>query len=238
MRMLLLLIAYLFLSACASSNVSREASSNVDMGVQNAKNLGDQLGEHDIADAYQNSTQTTKGALLGGAAGATVGALYTGSIGVIPGAAAGIIAGAAYGSYIDANTTLRDRLENRGVNVVMLGDQILIVIPSARIFDPMTASIKPQSYSTFDMIAQYINQYTKMLVKVAVYTGSGSNEEVNTALSKDEADCIAKALLASGVDARVLYAEGAGSTHFVTADTSNWDSDNYRIEITLEKLYV
>ncbi len=238
MRIFLLLTCFLFLSACASSNVSREAASNVDMGVQNAKNLGDQLMAHNLADSYQNSSQATKGAILGGVAGAATGAAFTGSIGVIPGTAIGIIAGASYGSYIDANTTLRDRLINRGANIIVLGDQILIVIPSARLFDPMTATLKPHAYSTLGMVSQYINQYTKMMVKVTAYTGCGSSDEVNMALSKQEADNVAKVLLASGVDARILYSEGAGSSRLVTADRNNWDSDNYRIEITLEKLYV
>jgi hypothetical protein len=36
----------------------------------------------------------------------------------------------------------------------------------------------------------------------------------------------------------MLYAEGGGSSKLVTANTADWNSDNYRVEITLEKLPV
>jgi len=233
-----LLSLCVLLTSCASSDVSRDAASNVDMGVQNAKNLVSGVGNSDVADTYQNTSQVTKGAILGGAAGAVTGAVYSG-IGVLPGTAAGIILGASYGSYIDSLTNLEDKLENRGVTIVVIGDQILIVLRSARLFNSMSSTLKPQSYSTLSLVTQYINGFTKMLVKVAAYTDDTGAPDVDMALSKQQADNVAKALLAYGVDARVLYAEGMGGTHLRAKNTMQWDgNDNYRVEITLEKLYV
>lgn len=224
------------LHGCASSDVQRDAASNIDLGVQNAKNLGSSAANGDIADTYQNASQATKGGLMGGAVGAATGAM-SGAVGFLPGAAAGAILGASYGSYIDASTTLADRLDNRGANVIVLGDQILIVIPSARIFNAMSASIKPTAYSTLDLIAEYINGYTKMLVKISAYTNDLGSKRVNLALSNQQAQSVAKYFTASGVDARVLYAAGYGGTRLVDKNALEWDkSDNYRIEITLEKL--
>ena len=98
------------------------------------------------------------------------GALSSG-VGVIPGTVTGTLLGASYGSYIDSKATLKDQLENRGAIVVVLGDQILIVLPSERIFQAAcNSNIKSQAYSTLGLVTQYINTYTKMLVKVAVYT--------------------------------------------------------------------
>lgn len=231
------IVFILFLASCASSNVSREAASNVDLGVQNAKNLADNVGDLNIADTYQNSSQTTKGVLLGGAAGGVAGALTSG-VGVLPGTAVGAIMGGSYGAYIDSNTTLKDRLENRGVTMIVLGDQVLIILPSSRIFDYNSASIKKQAYSTLKLVAQYINQYTKMLVKVSGYTDNSGADNVDLSLSKQQAEAVAKVLLADGVDARVLYADGYGSSRLVSKSDLDWDSDNYRVEITLEKLYV
>ncbi|HEX4044923.1 MAG TPA: OmpA family protein [Gammaproteobacteria bacterium] len=235
----ILLVMLAILTGCASSNVTRDVTANVDTGVQNVKNIADNAANSNFADSYQNTSQATKGAILGGAAGAITGAFYAGSIGVIPGAATGLILGASYGSYIDANTSLRDQLENRGVNLVELGDQILIVVPSARLFFPQTANIKPQAYSTLNMLVQYINQYTKTLVKVAGYTSASGSPEIDLALSQQQAKHVAKFLLVSGVDARILFAEGYGGSRLIAKNSLNWDSsDNYRIEITLEKLYV
>jgi outer membrane protein OmpA-like peptidoglycan-associated protein len=234
--LLILFLSCFTLAGCASSEVSRDAASNIDMGMQNAKGLAD--GDMDIADAYQNSHQATKGALIGGATGAIAGA-FTSGVGAIEGAAIGTVLGASYGAYIDSMTTLTDQLENRGVAIVALGDQVLIVMSSSRLFYPMTSTIKPQSYSTLQLVANYINSYTKMLVKVTGYTNDTGSCSVDQVLSQQQAEQVSKLLQASGVDARLLYAVGEGGTHLVQSQKLEWgSSDNYRIEITLEKLYV
>lgn len=47
-----LLSLCVLLTSCASSDVSRDAASNVDMGVQNAKNLVSGVGNSDVADYF------------------------------------------------------------------------------------------------------------------------------------------------------------------------------------------
>lgn len=221
------------LSGCASSAVSREAATNVDLGVYNAKRLV--FGDRDIAVSYQNTSQTAKGAVIGGAVGALAGGAT--AFGAVPGALTGAVFGASYGAYIDSTTNKRDRLENRGVATVVIGDEVMIVIPSALIFDEMTSHVKPQAYSTLRMVAQYINRYTKIGVRVAGYTYDSGNCNIDLALSKQQAEVVKKFLIAENVNARLIYAMGMGSSRLV--DTSaNWDSDNYRIEITFEKLHV
>lgn len=234
MRGVFLISLSMLMVGCASSAVQRGAASNVDLGVRNAKNLVN--GDANIADAYQNANQTTKGAIIGGTAGAVTGAIYSSSVGILPGLAVGAILGGSYGAYIDANTSLQDKLENRGANIVVLADQVMIVIPSARIFNPYTSTIKPQAYSTLNLLTQYLNSFTKMLVKVSVYTDDTGSNSVDRALSSQQAHQVEKYLVAAGADARVLYATGYGGTRLVTTNCGEWDNDNYRIEITLEKL--
>jgi outer membrane protein OmpA-like peptidoglycan-associated protein len=225
-----------FLAGCASSDVSRNSASDVDQGVQGTKNVFSDMTSSSIADSYQNASQTTKGVIIGGTAGAVTGAFSSG-IGVIPGAAAGAILGGSYGAYIDSKTTLRDKLENRGIVIAVIGDQILIMVPSSRIFNEMSSTVKSSAYSTIDMIAQYINQFTNMMVKVAAYTDDSGAKSVDLALSKQQATHVAKLLSGYGVNTRLLYAEGYGGSNLVEKSTLQWDgSDNYRIEITLEKL--
>src|SRR5262249_19876005 len=158
--LLFLILFPLLLSSCASSIVARDTAANVDMGVMNAHNLVARATSGNITDTYQNSSQRAKGVVLGGAAGASIGALSSG-IGVVPGAAIGALMGGSYGTYIDTHTSVEDQLVNRGANIIILGDQILIVIPSARIFNAMTSDIKPDSYSTLKLVAAFINRYTK-----------------------------------------------------------------------------
>jgi len=231
----LILFGPLFLG-CASSDVSRQAASNMDMGVQNVNNMANNASDSSITETYQNSSQATKGAVIGGAAGALLGAAST-SVGVLPGLAGGIILGASYGAYFDSTTTLQDRLINRGVNIIVLGDQVLIVIPSSRLFQAMSSEVKTQAYSTLNLVSEYINGVTKVTVKVAAYTNDTGSKRVDLALSQEQAERVAKALMMNGVNARVLYAVGYGGTHLVEKNSLDWDdSDNYRIEITMEKI--
>jgi outer membrane protein OmpA-like peptidoglycan-associated protein len=232
----LMIYALFILSGCASSDVSRTATANMDFGMQNMQNFVDP-GDTNLIDSYENSSQATKGAILGGSAGAITGAFVSG-IGVLPGALTGGLLGMSYGSYIDSKTTLKDQLENRGAIVVVLGDQILIVLPSERIFETVcSANIKSQAYSTLDLTAQYINSYIKMLVKVAAYTRQSNRPQKDLLLSQQQSISVARRLMVSGIDARVLYSQGYGGTRLVQQNV-NQPSDNYRIEITLEKLYV
>ncbi|OGT47758.1 MAG: hypothetical protein A3E83_04965 [Gammaproteobacteria bacterium RIFCSPHIGHO2_12_FULL_41_20] len=226
------------LSGCASSGVAREAASQVDQGYQHTQDMVSNVTDTRISDSYGNTSQATRGALIGGATGAVAGSLVSG-IGVIPGAAEGAIFGAAYGSYIDQYTTSRDQLENRGVNMIVLGDQIRLVLSSEQLFHSMTATIRPQAYSILYMVARYINQYTTMSVTIAAYTDATGSARVRTVLSKDQASSIVKFLGAAGVNTRVLYGVGYGGRHLIAKNSTDWDtSDNYRIEITLEKLPV
>lgn len=227
------------LTSCASSNVSRDAAANVDTGFDNAKKMGSNMSSGDMVESWQNSSQVTKGAILGGTTGALVGGAASSSIGVIPGAVAGIIFGASYGAYIDSESSVADQLTNRGATIVEIGDQILLAVPSDRIFTGMTDTIKPQAYSTLDLVAAYVNSFTKMTVKISAYTDDIGEKSVNLALSQQQARRVARYLAASGVNARLLYAEGYGGTNLVEKNISDWGkSDNYRLEITMEKLEV
>jgi outer membrane protein OmpA-like peptidoglycan-associated protein len=233
----LLIVLIALLAGCASSNVSRKVASDIDMGEDNADKMGRRFSNGDMVESYQNASQLTRGAVVGGAAGAVVGAAATSTVGVIPGAAVGMVLGASYGSYIDSESTLADQLINRGAIIIVLGDQIMVVIPSARIFLGMTPKIKPQAYSTLNLLTRYINSYTKMLVRISAYTDDIGERGVNLALSKQQAHSVERYLIANDLDARLLVADGYGATSLVMQNCDAWGkSDNYRLEFTLEKL--
>lgn len=230
-----LFFACFLLQSCASSHVAREANDNVTVGVQNASSSLKSIGNGNAADSYGNSSQSTKGAIFGGAAGAVVGNVTPG-VGLVPGLAVGAILGGAYGAYIDSYTTLEDRLQNRGVKVIVLGDQVMVVMRSSQVFNAMTPVIRPGAYSTLDLIADYVNGFTTMTVKVSAYTNAGGDEAVNYALSKEQAESVVRYLWQRGVNTRLLTGIGMGGASPVEQTPSGWDGLNYRIEITMEKL--
>ncbi len=231
------LLLFVFLQGCASSDVSRGAAAEADKAYLDTDYaLGHSEGS--LSDSYQNTSQTTKGAVVGGAVGIGASSFNSG-VSLLPGLAVGAIFGGALGAYIDSHTTLADKLENRGVKVIILGDQIMLVLPSVLIFNEMTSNIRLHAYSTLDLVGQFIGRYPNMSVNVAAFTSaSGSPEKVNLALTQQQAAAIVKYLWAKGLNTRLLSATGYGGGKLVTANKPDWNSDNFRVEITLEKLPV
>jgi outer membrane protein OmpA-like peptidoglycan-associated protein len=233
----LILLSSIFLQGCASSAVSRGTASEADKAyIDTEYAVTHPMGS--VADSYQNSSQTAKGVGLGGMAGGGMGSLSS-SVGVIPGLGIGVIFGGALGAYIDSQTTLADKLENRGVSVIILGDQVRLILPTILVFNDLSSNIRLQAYSTLNLVAEFINHYPNRAVTVAAYTSaSGGPEKVNLALSQQQADKVGKYLWGRGINTRLLSAAGYGGSKLVTKDIPDWASDNYRTEITLEKLPV
>lgn len=221
------------LQGCAHSSAQREAESNVDLGHINMENSWNN-GGGSFSTGYQNTSQTTKGMLIGGAGGALAGG-FTSGIGVIPGAATGAILGGALGAYIDHYTTSADRLENRHAKVFVLGDQVMIILPSEHIFDNQTPNIQPNAYSTLDLVAQLISRSPNMSVRVVTYSDSGP-PNVTRSLTREQSNSIVKYLSRRGVNTRMIYAVGGGSTNPVSPLGSGDCGENNRVEITLEKM--
>lgn len=234
-----ILCAFAFvLQGCAQSAVTRDVAGQMDVGYQNASNLVDSAANGDLSNSYQNSKQAVKGAMIGGLAGTVIGTTTTG-IGAMAGLASGAVLGGAFGAYLDGYASLRDQLENRHIQVIELGDQIMIVMPSDDTFIGMTGQLKPGAYSTLDLIAKFINDNTNILVKITAYTNATGPERINRSLTQEQANSIEKYLWKRGVNTRLLVAEGRGGCGLVEQNSVDWNiSQNYRVEITFEKLPV
>ncbi len=228
-----LAILALTFTGCASSDVSRNSAKEVDNVYNSAKNMGNGA---DPIGSYRNASQEVKGALIGGAAGAIVGTASS-AIGTVPGTIGGAVFGAAMGAYIDRHTTWRDKLENAGGQIIVLGDQVKIIIPSKTLFHSMTGNLNPSAYPTLDMVADFLRSLDKISVKVAAYTNATGPASVNQALSQQQADSVARYLWERGVNARLMTAAGYDGSHLVAQNSYEWnENDNYRVEVTVEKL--
>jgi outer membrane lipoprotein SlyB len=235
---ILVSVLYSALLGCASSSVARSAAGEVDSAYENSNSLITHAGDSTPEDAFQNATQTSKGAIIGGTVGALTGGITSGTVGLLPGAAGGAVIGGILGSYIDYHTNIRDQLENRGVKVLVLGDQVMIVLSSAQIFNGMTPDIRVPAYSTLDLVTKLINNPTTMLVKVGTYTNDVGNKEVNKVISQQQADALVKYLWPR-LHTRVLSGYGYGGENLIERNNLEWaEGANYRIEITFERLPV
>lgn len=230
----IIFLSSLFLQGCASSDVARGTSRNINSTYQGAAYAFDGNGVS-VTEAYQGTSSTAKGVMLGGVTGAVVGGIASGGTGILPGAAGGAIFGGALGAYIDAHTTLADQIINRGNKVIVLGDQVLIVVPSQYVFVGNTRELQPYAYKTFDLISQLISGYPNMLVQVTTYTDDVVPDSISRSLTQQQSNSVVKYLWRTGINTRVLYASGGGSSKMVAASGSDL---NNRVEITLEKLPV
>ena len=226
-------IGLLFLTGCASSDLSRRSATEVDNVYDSSQNIGN---NSDPFGAYRNASQAVKGGIIGGAAGAIIGTASS-AVGTVPGALGGAVFGAAMGAYIDTRTTWHDKLENAGGQVLVLGDQIKIIIPSATLFHSMTGNFNASAYKTLDRVASYLRTFDKISVKVAAYTNATGPARINQELSQQQADSVARYLWFRGINTRLLTAVGYGGNHLVRQNSYEWnENENYRIEITVEKL--
>ncbi len=230
-RIFLFALIFALLQGCASSNVSRDASSQFHSTYQGAADAFDSNGIS-VTEAYQGTSQKTKGMMLGGATGALVGGVASGGSGILPGAAGGAIFGGALGAYIDENTTLADQIINRGNKVIMLGDQILIVLPSKYVFVENTPDLQPYAYETLNLVASYISSYPNISVTITTYANATLPERVSLSITQQQSNSVVKYLWRARTNTRLLYGIGGGESKPVVAD----GDANDRVEITLEKL--
>jgi len=233
-----IMLSPLGLFGCASSSVERSAAAEVDYRYESSNDLLERTIERNPANEFQNAPQITKGVVVGATAGGILGGVASGAIGIWPGAASGAVVGGILGAYIDHHTNLLDQLENRGARIMVLGDQVKIVLPSALLFIGMTPKLRLEAFSTLDLMGKIINHVTSMSIKVAAYSNDVGSPEVNCIVTKQQAETIVKYLWKQ-VNTRLLFAEGMGPTNLIERNNVRWDGGaNYRIEITFEKLPV
>lgn len=232
----LILLAAL-LSGCASSDLSHSANHQMQTAFSSGEDAAGGVGEINPRRAWQGSSQTAKGVILGGVTGGAAGAMTSG-IGIGAGAVGGAIFGGALGAWIDANTTAADRLQNRGVEVMKIGDQIRVVLLSSDLFQDDTATLSRHAYKALDGVVQLIQHYPNRSVTVAAYTNPGEQGKASLALTKAEAESVMRYLWEAGINTRLIHAIGYGGAHPVALPQGSHPGDNERVEITLERLPV
>jgi flagellar motor protein MotB len=222
------------LTACASSSFTDSSANHVDAVYRDTTHFVSHIGDNSLA-AYPNTSGIVQGAAAGSLIGAgTIGFTSGTTGGALMGGAGGAIIGGIIGAFIANNATYIQQLENRGAKVLVLGDHVMIVIPSVQVFRPMTPTMYPQAGDTFDLIAKMVSSYTTMSIKVAAYTDGEGLDTVLKALSQQQAETVVKYLWPR-VNTRLLYGVGYGNENHLTKPGG---AANARIEITLEKLPV
>ena len=188
----------------------------------------------------EQTSKTTKGALIGAGIGAVVG-LISGDDAVerrqraLIGAGIGALAGGAVGAYQDRQeAALRAELEGTGVSVARMGDNITLNMPGNITFATDSADLSPAFFDVLNSVGKVLGEYEQTVVEVAGHTDSTGTEAYNQSLSERRAASVVTYLQAQGVIPQRLITVGMGELRPV-ADNGTVEGRqlNRRVEITM-----
>lgn len=143
------------------------------------------------------------------------------------------IAAAAY--MADLDRELRQQTAGIGLDVLNLGNIIVIRIPATFTFDAGSAAVKPQTDATLLEIARTVKTRNQTFVDVLAHTDTTGTPQGNQALSDKRAAAVATYLGGHGVAKARIASRGLGETAalFIPDDTETKRAANRRIEIRL-----
>jgi outer membrane protein OmpA-like peptidoglycan-associated protein len=194
-------------------------------------------------DAYtreEQTSKTTKGALIGAGIGAVVG-LISGDDAVerrqhaLIGAGLGALAGGAVGAYQDKQEAqLRAELEGTGVSVHRVGDNITLNMPGNVTFATNSSDLSPAFFDVLNSVGKVLGEFDKTVVEVAGHTDSTGTDAYNQALSERRAGSVASYLQGRGVISQRLITVGMGESRPIADNSSDAGRQaNRRVEITM-----
>jgi outer membrane protein OmpA-like peptidoglycan-associated protein len=197
-------------------------------------------------DPYTRESQTsnaTKGALIGAGAGVVAG-LISGDDAVerrqhaLIGAGIGALAGGSVGYYMDREEAkLRAELDGTGVSVNRIGDNITLNMPGNVTFATNSANLSADFYSVLDSVSKVLNEFDKTVIEVAGHTDSTGSEAYNQSLSEQRAGSVAQYLASRQVSSQRMITVGMGELRPVADNSTDAGRQaNRRVELTLVPL--
>jgi outer membrane protein OmpA-like peptidoglycan-associated protein len=110
----------------------------------------------------------------------------------------------------------------------------LVISLSGILFDVGQSTLKAGSQASIQRIATVLTQYPQHQILVEGHTDATGSDEFNMGLSRDRANSVRSALVAGGVDASKISAEGYGESRPVAGnDTPAGRQQNRRVEIVI-----
>ena len=134
-----------------------------------------------------------------------------------------------------AEQELRNQTAGMGIDVLRLGDGILIRVPATLTFDPGSAVIKPQIAGTLTELARTLKVFNQTYVDVIAHTDLSGTPQVNQALSEKRAAAVATYLAGHGVAKARIASKGYGESAplYIPEKNEADKAANRRIEIRL-----
>jgi len=142
-------------------------------------------------------------------------------------------AASAYMAALD--TELRQQTAGIGLDVLQVGNSVVVRIPAELTFDSGTSAVKPQFDATIHEIARTVKAKNQTYVDVFAHTDTSGTAQVNQLLSDKRAAAVATYLASHGVTRARIGSKGLGeSAPLYNPETSEEQkAANRRVEIRL-----
>jgi outer membrane protein OmpA-like peptidoglycan-associated protein len=139
----------------------------------------------------------------------------------------------AYMAHLDSE--LRQQTAGMGLDVLNLGNSIVVRIPATFTFDAGSATVKPQTDATLLEIARTVKTGNQTFVDVIAHTDTSGTPQGNQALSDKRAAAVATYLSGHGVSKARIASKGFGESFplYIPDDDETQKAANRRIEIRL-----
>jgi outer membrane protein OmpA-like peptidoglycan-associated protein len=130
---------------------------------------------------------------------------------------------------------LRTQTAGIGVDVIRLGDSLLVRIPASLTFNTNSADVRPEFEGTLNEVARTLKAHPQTYVDVLTHTDTSGSAEYNQALSERRASAVAAFLAARGVSRARIAARGLGKSAplYNPDDTEMKQAANRRVEVRI-----
>lgn len=176
---------------------------------------------------------TAVGAGTGAIAGYTTSKTVGSTLG---GAGIGAGVGFLMGMYADSRVNMIKRLESHNVQVVILGDNVTVILPTDGCFYPGSPEIMETCEQTMTDLTTFLKSFGNVPITVTGYTDNVGSYCTLLILSRQQADAVVAYLWAHGIPFRQMVSIGKGPCcNIATNNTVVGSAENRHIEITLRQ---